>query len=88
MLVFTLISLTNFIVSGALLWSEHHYGEYIVEMGFVWATGLLASVAFIFILNLAFFHVYLYCQGITTYEFIVADSRKVTRLANSITNQI
>lgn len=79
MIVSTLVSMSVFVASACVLWAEHLYGNFILEMGFVWATAIIVIVFDILILNLVLLHVYLAYLGITTYQFIMLNKVKKTK---------
>lgn len=73
MVILTFISMLFYLISLGLLWTEHSYQSFIVEMGIVWASGIIILVFLALIFNLILLHIYLQYLGITTYQFIMMD---------------
>jgi succinate dehydrogenase hydrophobic anchor subunit len=85
MLGFTFFSLIIYLIAIALLWGEGNYQTFVAEMGVTWASGIIIIIFIILILNLILLHVYLNYLGMTTYDFLTQDKKKVrTQSFNSI----
>lgn len=82
MIFVTFLVMMVYTISVILLWTEHLYAEFIVEMGFVWASGILILIFMILLLNLIGLHIYLNYLGLTTYSFIMEGRKAPNKSKN------
>ena len=73
MIITTFVHLIVYVIALGILTAEKTYVDYLLSFILAWLSGGINAVFAFLLINLIALHIYLMCNGISTYEFIVAQ---------------
>ena len=79
MIITTCVVLVVYIIALAILTSEKTYVDYLLSFILAWVSGGINAIFAFLLINLIVLHIYLICNGISTYEFIIAQREEEKR---------
>jgi hypothetical protein len=79
MILVTLGNMITYVVGMILLWTENQWREYLGSMIALWVFSVVPVIFAILLFNLVALHIYLICNGITTYQFIMLQREEARR---------
>lgn len=66
-------NLVTYVVAVVLLTTQNNYDEFLAGFVTAWISAAINAVFAFLLINLIILHIYLFCKGLSTYEFIMAQ---------------